>query len=45
MVGKPIRKSEEELSVIRETGQLLASVISYRDTLVVPGTFTMRIND
>ena len=28
-----------------EAGQLLVSVISYRNTLIVPDTSTMRINN
>lgn len=38
-------KSEEELKLMREAGRLLASVFSYLDTLIVPGTSTMQIND
>ncbi|BBI50455.1 hypothetical protein HORIV_28760 [Vreelandella olivaria] len=39
-----ILKSEEELSVMREAGRLLALVFRYLDKLIVPGISTMDIN-
>ena len=40
-----ILKSEEELSVMREAGRLLALVFSYLDEKIAPGVSTMAIND
>lgn len=40
-----VLKNEEELKLMSEAGCLLASVFSYLDTLIVPGTSTMQIND
>ncbi|MBP5981161.1 MAG: type I methionyl aminopeptidase [Halomonas sp.] len=40
-----VLKNEEELKLMREAGRLLASVFSYLDTLIAPGTSTMQIND
>ncbi|HDZ49177.1 MAG TPA: type I methionyl aminopeptidase [Halomonas sp.] len=40
-----ILKSEQELSVMREAGRLLALVFSYLDEKIAPGVTTMAIND
>ncbi|MGP8288719.1 type I methionyl aminopeptidase [Vreelandella zhanjiangensis] len=40
-----VLKNEQELTLMREAGRLLASVFSYLDTLIVPGATTMQIND
>lgn len=41
---KVILKSEEELSVMREAGRLLALVFNHLDKQIVPGVSTMDIN-
>nr|WP_329605546.1 type I methionyl aminopeptidase [Rheinheimera sp. UJ63] len=38
-------KSAEELTVMRESGRLLAAVFAYLDDLIVEGVSTMAIND
>ena len=40
-----VLKNEQELTLMREAGRLLASVFSYLDALIVPGATTMQIND
>ncbi|MGO3057415.1 MAG: type I methionyl aminopeptidase [Halomonas sp.] len=40
-----VLKNEQELTLMREAGRLLASVFSYLDTLIVSGATTMQIND
>ncbi|MGP9768051.1 type I methionyl aminopeptidase [Halomonas sp. AOP13-D3-9] len=44
-MGEVTLKSEEELSVMREAGRLLALVFSHLDKQIVPGISTMAIND
>ncbi len=44
-MAKVTLKSVDEVSIMREAGRLLASVFSYLDTLIGPGTTTMQIND
>jgi len=44
-VPNVILKSEQELSVMREAGRLLALVFSYLDEKIAPGVTTMAIND
>lgn len=43
-MAEVILKNEEELSLMREAGRLLASVFSYLDQHIVPGISTMDIN-
>ncbi|MBT2773627.1 type I methionyl aminopeptidase [Halomonas sp. ISL-60] len=44
-MGEVTLKSEEELSVMREAGRLLALVFSHLDKQIVPGISTMDINN
>ncbi len=41
----PVIKTAQELALMRHSGQLLAQVFAYLDTLITPGITTLQIND